>query len=144
MGRSYWFECPKCSYRVKVSGGTDRGVNVFIETIHCRDCKELHDVVTRIRIPDEIQDRVRAGYCARGPPRAKLPGRSRAAKGAPSFQAAVGRLCYTGLARFKWLDFKLQCPVSPSHSVQSWSEPWRCPKCGTFLEKNAMPYRIWE
>jgi hypothetical protein len=114
---------------VKVSGRADRGVNVFVETIHCRDCKELHDVVTRIRIPDEIQDRVRASFYAGGP---------------PSFLAALGRLTYTGLTRFKWLDFKLQCPVSPSHSVQSWSEPGKCPRCGIFLDKNGVPYRIWD
>jgi hypothetical protein len=119
-------------------------VNIFVQTIRCRDCKELHDVVTRIRIPDEIQDRVRASFCAGGLPRAKLPGRSWAAKGPPSFQAALGRLSYTGSTRFRWLDFKPQCPVSPSHAVQSWSEPGRCPKCGIFLEKNAVPYRIWE
>ncbi len=144
MGRAYWFECPKCSYRVKVAGRVDRGVNVFVQTVHCRDCKELHDVVTRVRIPDEVQDRIRANLQAGGLPRLKLPGRSWAASGPPSFQAALGRLSSTGFTRFKWLDFKLQCPVSPSHSVQSWSEPGKCPKCGMFLEKNAVPFRVWE
>jgi hypothetical protein len=129
---------------VKVSGRADRGVNVFVETIHCRDCKELHDAVTRIRIPDEIQDRVRTSFCAGGLLRPKLAGWAWAANGPPSFLAALGRLSYTGSTRFKWLDFKLQCPVSPSHSVQRWSEPGKCPRCGIFLDKNAVPYRIWE
>jgi len=144
MGRSYWFECPKCSYRVKVSGRANRGVNLFVQTIQCRDCRELHDVVTRIRIPEEVRDAVRSSFCAGALPRLKLAGRSWAAKGPPSFQAALGRLSYAGFTRFKWLDFKLQCPVSPSHSVQGWSEPGKCPKCGIFLEKNAVPYRIWD
>jgi hypothetical protein len=144
MGRSYWFECPKCSYRVKVSGRADRGLNVFVQTIHCRDCRELLDVVTRIRIPEEVQDRARANSGAGGLPGLKLPARSRAANDPPSVQAALGRLSRVGFTRFKWLDFKLQCPVSPSHSVQGWGEPGKCPKCGVFLEKSAVPYRIWE
>jgi hypothetical protein len=144
MGRSYWFECPKCGYRVKVSGRPDRGVSLFIQTIHCRDCRELHDVVTRIRIPDEIQDAVLANLGGGGSRRLRLRGRFWAANGPPSFQAALLRLACTGSTRFRWLDFELQCPVSPSHSVQSWSEPGKCPKCGAFLEKNAVPYRLWD
>jgi hypothetical protein len=30
MGRSYWFECPKCGYRAKVSGRADRGLSFFV------------------------------------------------------------------------------------------------------------------
>jgi hypothetical protein len=77
-------------------------------------------------------------------PRLKLPGQLFAAKGAPSFLAALGRLTYAGWTRFKWLEFKPQCPVSPSHPVQDWGEPGKCPRCGVFLEKNAMPYRVWD
>src|SRR5438105_15903009 len=50
MGRSYWFECAKCGYRAKVSGHGDRGLPVFVQTISCRDCKELYDAVVRARI----------------------------------------------------------------------------------------------
>ena len=53
MGRSYWFECPKCGYRAKVSGRADRGLSFFVQTILCRDCRELYDAVTRLRVPDE-------------------------------------------------------------------------------------------
>ncbi|HXP59053.1 MAG TPA: hypothetical protein VN829_01110 [Dongiaceae bacterium] len=144
MGRSYWFECSKCGYRVKVSGRADRGVNVFVQTIHCRECRELLDVVTRIRIPDEVRERARPSAYATGSPGRKLPAQSWAANGPPSFQAALGRLTRTGSTRFRWLDFRLRCPVSPSHSVQGWSDPGKCPKCGVFLEKNGVPYRIWE
>ena len=115
MGRSYWFECPKCGYRVKVSGRPDRGLNLFVQTIHCRDCRELHDVVTRVRIPDETQDALRADFYTGGLPRPNLASRAWAAKGPPGFLAALGRLSYTGVTRFKWLDFKLECPVSPRH-----------------------------
>src|ERR1700674_5874389 len=53
MGRSYWFECPRCGYRAKVSGRADRGFNFSVQSIVCRDCKELYDAVTRARIPDQ-------------------------------------------------------------------------------------------
>ncbi len=144
MGRSYWFECSKCGYRVRVSGRPDRGVNLFVQTVHCRDCRELHDAVTRIKIPDEVRDPVPPNGSPGVPRPLKLPARSWGANGPPSFQVALGRLSYTGFARFKWLDFKLQCPVSPSHSVQAWRDPGKCPKCGVFLEKSAVPYRIWD
>ena len=57
MGRSYWFECAKCGYRAKVSGRADRGITFFVHTILCRDCRELYDAVTRLRLADE-----RAGW----------------------------------------------------------------------------------
>ena len=62
----------------------------------------------------------------------------------PSFQAVLNRLPPTGVRRFKWLPFKLQCPVSALHRVRSWNDPDRCPKCGIFLEKSALPYRLWD
>ena len=144
MGRSYWFECSKCGYRVKVSGRADRGLHVFVQTIHCRDCKELLDAVTRIRMPDQVPGPVRARFSAGGLAWFKLAGRNWATDGPPSLQTVLGRLSYIGFTRFKWLDFEPQCPVSPRHSVQSWSEPGKCPKCGVFLEKSAVPYRIWD
>jgi hypothetical protein len=62
----------------------------------------------------------------------------------PTFDSALNRLLYKGIRRFIWLQFKLQCPVSPLHRVRSWTAPGRCPRCGLHLERNAVPYRIWE
>jgi len=45
MGRTYLFECPKCGYRAKVSGGSDCGTRFGVQTVMCLDCKELHDAV---------------------------------------------------------------------------------------------------
>ena len=142
MGRSYWFECPQCGYSVKVCGGADRGLDVFVQTINCRDCRELYDAVTRVRVPDEAEGGV--GRKAWGWPRPKARGWPRGFNGPPSLQWVLGCLPYSGVRRFKWLHFKPQCPVSPVHSVQGWQEPGKCPKCGIVLEKNAVPYRIWE
>jgi hypothetical protein len=127
---------------VKVSGGADGGVNFFVQTITCRDCRELYDAVTRVRVPDEAEGGVRRQ--AWGLPRPKARRRPRGFNGPPSFQWVLGCLPYSGVRRLKWLHFKPQCPVSPVHSVQGWNQPGKCPRCGIVLEKNAVPYRIWE
>ena len=140
MGRSYWFECPKCGYRAKVSGRAERGLSFFVQTILCRDCRELHESVTRLRVPDESGGwgnlgGLRQTRLLKAHPRLTAP---------PSFQAVLNRLPAAGVRRFKWLAFKLQCPVSAIHRVRSWNDPDRCPKCDVFLEKSALPYRLWD
>ncbi len=139
MGRTYWFECARCGYRAKVAGRADRGLDFFVQTIVCGECKQLYDAVTRLRVPD---------------PRTDLPGKptglrrlkslSHYPKHPPTFQAALNRLPHKGVRKFKWLHFPIQCPVSPLHRVESWNEPAACPRCGMALEKNALPYRIWD
>ncbi len=141
MGRSYWFECAKCCYRVVVSGCADRGRDFFVDTILCRDCKRLYDVVIRFRFPDP---RTLDGKTVAGNSLAKvLAARQRLAE-PPTFQAALNRLPYTGVRRFRWVDFKPRCPVAGLHRVQIWHEPGKCPRCGVYLERNALPYRIWD
>src|SRR5207248_3422048 len=99
MGRSYWFECSKCGYRAKVSGGADRGLHFFVQTIACRDCKQLYDAVTRLRVPDESAFGLgvsTSGWRRRGQTvqRVSFP---------PDFQAVLNRLPYRGVRRLKWL-----------------------------------------
>src|SRR5437763_8248377 len=108
MGRSYWFECSKCGYRAKVSGGADRGLHFFVQTIACRDCKQLYDAVTRLRVPDE--SRLVSGNSFSAWRRRKQPWQRMSFP--PDFQAALNRLPYKGVRRFKWLNFRLQCPNS--------------------------------
>jgi hypothetical protein len=140
MGRLYSFECSKCGYRARVSGRADRGLNLFVQTIACLDCKELYDAVTRLRIPDGDGDRPKSAAQRRsdGPTRAWTPDRP------PRFELALNRLLYFGVREAKWLQFKTQCPVSPLHRVQNWNAPEKCPKCGLFLERTTLPYRIWD
>ena len=72
------------------------------------------------------------------------PMSNRLSNGPPSFQNALNRLTVTGARRYRWQQFKPQCPVSRSHRVQQWNDPDKCPRCGLFLEKNIIPYRIWD
>ena len=139
MGRSYWFECARCGYRAKVSGREDRGRTLFVQTVLCRDCRELYDAVTRLKVAD---DPVRFGNIAAW--RWAMPDLRRTFSAPPAFQAVLSRLPQRGVKRFRWLPFKLQCPVSAIHQVRSWDDPDKCPRCGVFLEKSALPYRLWD
>jgi predicted Zn-ribbon and HTH transcriptional regulator len=138
MGRSYWFECPRCGYRAKVSGRVDRGLNLFVQTVACQDCKELYDAVTRIRVPADshIGD----------PPQSNLKTRTLLdnRKRPPTFLSAMNRLTTVGGKNSRWIQFPAQCPVASFHRVRPWIDPDKCPRCGIFLEKNVLPYRIWE
>ena len=46
MGSLYKFTCSECNYNAEVSGGRDRGMLGFSETVMCLDCKNLSDVGT--------------------------------------------------------------------------------------------------
>jgi len=138
MGRSYWFECAKCGYRAKVSGRADRGLNLFVRTIVCQDCKQLYDAVTRIRVPDELPN----GGLRQS--NGKLRSLRDNLKQPPTFLGALNRLTVGGGQKFKWLQFPAQCPVASFHRVKPWTDPDKCPRCGIYLEKNVLPYRIWE
>jgi hypothetical protein len=140
MGRSYWFECARCGYRATVSGRADRGLDFFVQTILCRDCKTLYDAVTRLRFPDlTATEPLRPAL--RRPKRLSL---LRPPPKAPSFQAALNRLPHAGVRQFRWVKFQLQCPVSSTHRVETWNDPDKCPRCGLYLEKNVLPFRIWD
>jgi hypothetical protein len=141
MGRTYLFECSRCGFRARVSGRADKGFNLSVQTILCRDCKNLHDAVVRFRIPES----------SAGEGRKKAPGirslslkRQRGPEAPPPFHAALNRLLFAGVKRLKWVEFNLRCPVSPFHRVQIWNDPDKCPKCGSPLEKHPLPYRIWD
>jgi hypothetical protein len=140
MGRSYWFECPRCGYRAKVSGRADRGVTFCVQTILCRDCKELYDAVTRLKVPAEPIASANPGVLPKPKASKARPGITQP----PTFQSALSRLPMAGVRRFRWEPFNLQCPVSTLHRVQSWNDPGPCPKCGVFLERGGLPYRLWD
>jgi hypothetical protein len=122
MGRTYAFECPRCDYRVHIAGGAAEGVHFAVQTIACADCRALHDAVIRFKAALRPRD---------APP-----------KTAPKFAALLLRLPPRGPRH--WLKFKPACPVSPRHRIQLWKQPGKCPRCGTFLEPGALPYRVWD
>ena len=46
MGTSFEFRCPACGYEASVSGGADYGMACATQTVLCRACEEVLDVVT--------------------------------------------------------------------------------------------------
>ena len=133
MGRTYIFECPQCQYRTQVSGGADSGVHCRVQTVICRDCRELYDVLIRVRR--------RAGAPLKA---GKFPGFDR-----PEIPPVVLREGSVNPKREQpaplvWQDLALACPRWPKHFVEPWNDPGRCPRCGNFLEKNGLPFRLWD
>jgi len=142
MGRTYLFECSRCGFRAKVSGRADKGFTFVVQTISCRNCKNLYDAVTRVKLPESPAAARRLG--AAGLRAASPFRRPRALEGAPSFQAVLNRLAFPAATRLKWVQFKARCPVSPAHRIELWNDPDPCPKCGLPLEKHPLPFRIWD
>jgi hypothetical protein len=137
MGKSYWFECEKCGYRAKVAGRADEGLHLAVQTVLCRDCKELYDAVTQIRVLDGSRMTLHGMLSTATPFNNQL-------KRAPSFNWALNRLRYTGEKLSDWVKFPLQCPVASFHKVRAWNNPDRCPRCGVFLERSALAFRVWD
>src|SRR5258706_10483061 len=108
MGRSYLFECPRCSHRARVAGGASDGVWFAVQTILCAECKELHDAVVAMKFPVppllEPLKKPRGKKVKLQLPRLDTPAY------APGFQAALNRLPPEGAKSCRWVKFKLACP----------------------------------
>jgi ribosomal protein S27AE len=138
MGKSYWFECGRCGYRAKVAGRADDGLHVSVQTILCEDCKELYDAITRLRILEGSQPALHGKL---GNARENI---QPAGKPAPGSEGALNRLRFLGERVSDWLKFPLKCPISLIHRVRVWNDPDKCPRCGVYLERAALAYRIWD
>lgn len=139
MGRTYLFECSKCGYRATVSGGADRGLHFAVQTILCTECKKLYDAVTELKVP--VSPSTELG---RWKLEAYRLDSVNVSSRPPTFHAALNRLLFGRAKRFRWLRFKVACPAWPRHRIREWNQPGKCPKCGIFLECNAIPFRIWD
>jgi hypothetical protein len=114
VGKTYLFECPQCQYQARISGGADAGLHCEIQTVICRDCRQLYDVFTRQRRRADTRDFIR------------FPGFYR-----PEIPPTVlGQSSVTPatkpLAPLVWRDMKPACPVEPKHFVEPWNDPGRC------------------
>ena len=125
MGRTYQFECPQCHYQVKVSGGAAGGIHCEVQTVVCRDCRELFDVFTKLSGRVGAKEEI------------KFPG---------FFRTEIPPVILRGgvAGKLVWRELKLTCPVRWKHFVEPWTDPGRCPRCGNFLEKHGFPIKIWD
>ena len=140
MGRSYWFDCLKCGYRAKVAGRADRGLDFFVQTIVCQDCRLLYDTIIRLKVPDDEKIQGLPPVFRRN----KFFLFQQNMNVPPDFETVLNKLPYRGVKHFKWVPFKLQCPNSGVHRVRAWNDPDKCPRCGIYMEKNPLPYRLWD
>jgi hypothetical protein len=133
MGRTYHFQCTQCSYHADLSGGADGGLHCDVQTILCRECRELFDVFTRVR---------------------RVTGRTEFAGNFSAFErpeippVILRDSLFAGKRdeprQLEWQKFKPACPVSSKHFVENWRHPGRCPRCYAFMEQAGMPLRLWE
>ncbi|MGH7867127.1 MAG: hypothetical protein ACREP9_05685, partial [Candidatus Dormibacteraceae bacterium] len=98
---------------------------------------ELYDAVTRMRVPTEPRRGVDDGRMGFG-------SSLLLEKQSPTFQLALNRLNVAGGKKYHWVQFPLRCPVVGFHRVQPWNTPDKCPRCGVYLERTVLPYRLWE
>ena len=132
MGRTYLFECPQCQYRAKLSGGADSGVHCEVQTVVCRDCRELFDVFTRVLRNADAEERIKF-------PAFHRPEIPPVILSDSSFNPRPGPA-----RKLVWKKIALACPVQSKHFVEPWNDPGRCPRCGNFLEKSGLPFRLWD
>ena len=132
VGKTYIFECPLCQYQAKISGGADAGLHCEIQTVSCRDCRQLFDVYLKVRRP--------AGAGAK----IKFPGFFRPEIPPVVLRESTSRPAAGPPAKLVWQKFVAQCPVEPKHLVTPWNDPGRCPRCGCFMEKGGFPFRSWD
>ena len=132
MGKTYLFECPVCQYRAQISGGADSGLHCEIQTVICRDCRQLYDVFIRQRRWSDATDRVRfAGFYKPEVPPVVLRRGWQSQTSIPP-------------ASLVWRETPLTCPVEAGHFVEAWNDPGRCPRCGNFMERTGFPFRVWD
>lgn len=143
MGRTFQYLCPHCQYQARISGGADSGMNCNVQTILCRECHALYDVFTRLR---KRKDEAAVAAAQRTqrlmqteiiiPPILLIEKTVYEFSEEPRPRKPV-RATY-------WETFKPACPNSPTHRIDLWNDPGRCPRCGNFMERNGFPYRLWD
>jgi hypothetical protein len=114
-------------------------LDFFVQTILCRDCRQLYDAVTKIRSPINNHPAPQGAFNGW----LKQTFRHSKIEKPPTFQTALSRLRVTAASKQHWLSFTPQCPVSGRHRIENWDQA-ECPRCSLPLEKNPLPYRIWD
>ena len=130
VGKIYQFECEMCGYRAAVAGGVTEGRDLKVCTVVCKECRAIHDSVTAIRTDAKRRLKDQLKYVSQD--------------SAPSLGRALARLPVPSRNPRRWHAFELSCPRDPTHHVQPWTAPARCPRCKAYMEPAALPYRVWD
>ena len=101
----------------------------------CRECRELFDVCTRVRRREPAGARWADKFARFIRP--EIP--------PPVLRDPSRPLVWRDPSRpLVWREFSLACSASPKHFVEPWQDPGRCPRCGNFMEKGGLPFRLWD
>lgn len=55
MGQINKFSCDKCGHTIEVSGGPDCGMTTATDTMFCKSCMDLVDIVVETGLPEVWQ-----------------------------------------------------------------------------------------
>jgi hypothetical protein len=154
MGRAYRYHCERCGYKADVCGADVEASGFQMTTIHCKDCRCLYDVLSRIELDRPVADGTKDAHPEHHLRLAEskwrelehkfsltsgsLPRKKELhfkIKTASPFQNRLTQLCY---------QLVLECPIKITHRVRCWKEPGRCPRCRDYLERAALPFREWD
>lgn len=130
MAKSYLFECEKCGYRAVVVGGTAEGHDLKVQTMTCKDCRSLYDGILMLRVETTEEDESQSD---------PLPKPI-----APDLASVLAHLPLSPTKARRWREFVPACPHDATHRVEPWNSPGRCPRCQSYMERAALPYRIWD
>ncbi len=133
MGKTFHFHCTQCSYRASISGGADGGLNCDVQTILCRECRELFDVFTRVR---RVVGRKEFALKFSAFTRPEIP--------PVILRDSLFALKPAKPRQFEWQKMKLACPAVAKHFVEAWKHPGHCPRCHAFMEQEGLSLRVWE
>ncbi len=154
MGRAYRYHCDRCGYRADVCGAQVEASGFQMTTVHCKECRCLYDLLSRIELDRPIADGTKDAHPARylNLPENKwrelehrfgLPSRSLLRKKTLKFKIKAASPYQNRLTQV-WYQLVLECPSKVKHRVHSWKEPGRCPRCHDYLQRGALPYRGWD
>ena len=132
-GQDISFPLHQCQYHADISGGADSGLNCEVQTILCRECRELYDVFIRVRLVVGDRDFVRSFSAFTRPEIPPVILRDSLFIPKPAEPL-----------RFEWQKMKPACPVLAKHFVEAWKHPGHCPRCHAFMEQEGLPLRVWE
>ncbi len=143
----FQYSCPHCEYQVRVVGGADNGVNCAVQTIVCLDCRKLFDVFTRLRLREGGEEASSQGNKTKSnrkllPTGIVIPPIHLMENSWNDY--SPGRQISAPVQKKYWTDVKLACPIANYHRIEVWNWPGRCPRCGTHLESNGFPFRLWD
>lgn len=127
MGSIYRFTCSSCGYEAEVSGRADYGQESRTETVVCRGCRDLFDIV--VGSTDDGEPLSRRGVDEFGQEWSDLTEEAQVIqpRDSPPKRAPKGK----------------RCPECRSRRLFIWSGSDGCPQCGSAMTRDG-PTIMWD